>query len=167
MFKELQSADVKSIANSLENYIKTHADNLVSTYDYIDKELLKGYGLENFEKYLTNLLSTRMLNKEDYIKLSQLLESLGLSTDNFKEIKAILNSNLTDTEKNKALKDLIARTNKNANILTEKDYDKLYKEAKIRVDKNNRKQVSSKGYLEYKLVMGFVKEVVKSYECND
>ena len=34
-------------------------------------------------------------------------------------------------------------------------------------DKNNRKQVSSKGYLEYKLVMGFVKEVVKSYECND
>lgn len=34
-------------------------------------------------------------------------------------------------------------------------------------DKNNRKQVSSKGYLEYKLVMGFVKEVVKSYEYND
>lgn len=34
-------------------------------------------------------------------------------------------------------------------------------------DKNNRKQVSSKGYLEYKLVMGFVKEVVKSYECNN
>ena len=142
VFKELQSADAKSIANSLENYIKTHADNLVSTYDYIDKELLKGYGLENFEKYLTNLLSTRMLNKEDYIKLSQLLESLGLSTDNFKEIKAILNSNLTDTEKNKALKDLIAHTNKNANILTEKDYDKLYKEAKIRVDKNNRKQIN-------------------------
>lgn len=34
-------------------------------------------------------------------------------------------------------------------------------------DKNNRKQVSSKGYLEYKLVKEFVKEVVKSYEYND
>ena len=142
VYKELQEADIKSIANSLENYIKAHSNDLVSTYDYIDKELLKGYGLENFEKYLTDLLSTRILSKEDYIKLSQLLESLGLSTDNFKEIKAILNSNLTDTEKNNALKELIARTNKNANILTEKDYDKLYKEAKKRVDKNNRKQIN-------------------------
>ena len=142
LYQNLKISNTKSIATSLENYIKAHSNDLVSTYDYIDKVLLDGYGLENFEKYLNDLLSTRILSKEDYIKLSQLLESLGLSTDNFKEIKAILNSNLSDTDKNKALKKLIAQTNENANILTEKDYNKLYKEAKERIDKNNSKQIN-------------------------
>ena len=37
----------------------------------------------------------------------------------------------------------------------------------IKEDKNNRQKVSSKGYLEYRLVKEFVKEIVKSYEYND
>ena len=45
----------------------------------------------------------------------------------------------------------------------------LIKEDKFLVinDKNNRQKVSSKGYLEYRLVKEFVKEIVKSYEYND
>ena len=34
-------------------------------------------------------------------------------------------------------------------------------------DKNNRQKVSSKGYLEYRLVKEFVKEIVNVYEHNN
>ena len=45
----------------------------------------------------------------------------------------------------------------------------LIKEDKFLVinDKNNRQNVSSKGYLEYSLVKGFVKEIVNVYEHNN
>lgn len=44
----------------------------------------------------------------------------------------------------------------------------LIKEDKFLVinDKNNRQNVSSKGYLEYSLVKGFVKEIINVYEHN-
>lgn len=45
----------------------------------------------------------------------------------------------------------------------------LVKEDKFLVinDKNNRQKVSSKGYLEYRLVKKFVKEIVNVYEHNN
>lgn len=45
----------------------------------------------------------------------------------------------------------------------------LIKEDKFLVinDKNNRQKVSSKGYLEYRLVKEFVKEIVNVYEHNN
>ena len=45
----------------------------------------------------------------------------------------------------------------------------LVKEDKFLVinDKNNRQKVSSKGYLEYRLVKEFVKEIVNVYEHNN
>lgn len=45
----------------------------------------------------------------------------------------------------------------------------LIKEDKLLVinDKNNRQNVTSKGYLEYSLVKGFVKEIINVYEHNN
>ena len=140
--KDLTEANTIATIHSLENFMKVNSKNLVATYDFIDKRLLNGYGLENFEKYLKDLLSTKMLSKEDYIKLNRLFESLGLSADNLPQIKNILNSDLTDAEKNKALLEIIQRTNKEANVLTDSYYEKLSKDMKNRITKNSKKQIN-------------------------
>ena len=142
--KEFNNSYHQATYNTMKKYLKKHGDNLEETYDYIDKVVLnyngKQFGLDNLDGFLSELFTSRTTSKDYIYKIDSLLGSVGINRSNAHDINKILKSRIKN--KNKAIKDLIAKTNKGSSLLEFKDYDKLMQRTSEKINKNSGKALN-------------------------
>ena len=132
-----------SAVYTLKKYIQKHGKTLEEVYRYVDKELLNyngiHYGLDNVDIYLKTLAVSNV--PRDYlVRVSRLLENLGINTTNAPYINKILNSTIKD--KNKAIVKVLEKT-KNLKLLENDKYFKTINKIENQINESMNSQLTA------------------------
>lgn len=110
--------------------------NYVGKYNYINDVILKGYGLDNLDKYIDNVVkNSNNIPVEQLRTIARVLDMNGVNLNNAKQIAAILRSPIVDKEL--AIKKVLSKTNK-----VSTDYVKLLKHSEQRINRESNRVIN-------------------------